>query len=98
MASNETLFRFVDNVTLDINNISVLAGFSSVVILLWLFFSLSTELRNITLAFDYAAGSDVGELDLCVSLLMMRQVFTIGGRAPSGAWLPPEVYPPVAAR
>jgi len=62
-------------VVLDINNLGLLAGFSFSVILFWFFFSLSTELRNVKDTFEHASA--IGQRQLCVRLLAMRQVFTL---------------------
>jgi hypothetical protein len=61
-------------IEVDTNDMALFSGFTFVIGLLWLRFSLLRELRNLRLVFLRAKES--GELRLCYELLAMQQVLT----------------------
>lgn len=66
-------------VLFDVNDLSLVGGFAFFVILLWFFFSLSSERRDLRIAFDFASNHAMGRL--CYSLMLMRQVLTVPPRS-----------------
>jgi hypothetical protein len=64
-------------VAFDSNDMGIFAGLSFTVILLWLWFSLGRELRNLRLAFKEAEGKGDRQQRLCYELLAMHQIFTL---------------------
>jgi hypothetical protein len=64
-------------VAFDSNDMGIFAGLSFTVILLWLWFSLGRELRNLRMTFKEAEGKGGRQQRLCYELLAMHQILTL---------------------
>ncbi len=62
-------------VSFDVNDLSLLGGFSFIIILLWFNFSLWRESMNLKIVFDEARK--MGKLGTCYRYLLMRQLLMI---------------------
>jgi hypothetical protein len=62
-------------IILDVNDLSMIGGFSFVVMLLWLKFSLKREWLNLSIISEYTKGNE--SHNVCFDILAMQQVLTL---------------------
>lgn len=70
-------------VPIDIGDLGLLAGLSTVVLLLWLAYAIHAEMRDVKRAFEVARP--MNEVEYAYDLLMMKQVLTVPDAAPTRA-------------
>ncbi len=82
-------------ISIDVNDLGIVAGFTFVVILIWFRYSLSRELTNLRIVFR--DGRELGELKTFYDLLAMGQVLTVPPmpeetRGRLWRWIPKALY------